>query len=53
MTREEFMTDPKVFGFRIHSLDMDLAKMQFQMLKRMKDMKPHKLSPLVETFDSN
>ena len=47
------MTDPKVFGFRIHSLDMDLAKMQFQMLKRMKDMKPHKLSPLVETFDSN
>ena len=53
MTREEFMTDPKVFGFRIHPLDMDLAKMQFQMLKRMKDMKPHKLSPLVETFDSN
>lgn len=53
MTREEFMKDPKAFGFSFHPLDMDLAKMQFQMLQRMKDVKPHKLSPLVETFDSN
>lgn len=53
MTREVFMSKPTDFRFCVAPLDMDLAKMQFDVLERMKEEMPVTLSPMVEEFVSN
>ena len=40
MTREEFMKNPSVFGFELNPLDINLARMQKQLLGRIKNASP-------------
>lgn len=55
MTREEFMTKPSDFRFCLNPLDVDLTKMQYNLIERMKTEAPSgnvPFEPIVETFTS-
>ena len=55
MTREEFMTNPSDFGFELNPLDVNIAKMQHQLLERIKKVESNDLllfEPIVENYVS-
>ena len=55
MTREEFMTRPSDFSFCVNPLDVNLTKMQYNLIERMKAEGPVEgvpFSPIAETYTS-
>lgn len=55
MTREEFMKNPSDFGFELDPLDINLAKMQHNLLERIKEVESNDLfpfEPIVEKYMS-
>ena len=55
MTREEFMTRPSDFSFCLNPLDVNLTKMQYNLIERMKTEGPIDgvpFSPIAETYTS-
>lgn len=55
MTREEFMKRPSDFGFELNPLDVNLTKIQYNLIEKMKVEGPivdFPFSPIVESFTS-
>ena len=55
MTREEFMTRPSDFGFELNPLDVNLTKIQHNLIKKMEVERPTDdgpFSPIIEIYTS-